>query len=325
MDYKVIGTSSFLGNSGIAYSGEIDFSNLPYNSYGAFFIDGSNDGTNWTNIGSISLGSQPYGGGPYTFVFNSQWQQIRFVIEGMYNYSASASGTATIKVYGVGADEQTVQNAASAAQGAQTAAQAAQSAAQNAQSAAQAAQTASQNALNNTNTIINSYLSTSAGVVQDSSGTVLTAARAAQAAAQNAVTGIQNAQNSLSNLSSKIDANQNALTNQLNSLQTAVTNNFNNLAQYLTPNLKKVSGYNGATATSGSSIRVVLDYSNATDYRYAVDGNWSAWTSLAGYSSTGYITVPLSSPGAHTITVQIRNGNGANAPTDSASMTAFKL
>jgi flagellin-like hook-associated protein FlgL len=209
---------------------------------------------------------------------------------------------------------QTQQYAQQAATNAQQAATAANNTMSYAQQAQQAAINA-QNAANQVNTIVNSTLTTAAGVVQDSSGTVLTAARAAQAAAQNAVTGI-------SNISSKIDANQNALTNQLNNLQNTVTNNFNNLSQFLTPSLKKISGFNGATATSGTSIRLILDYSNATDYRYSIDGGaWSLWNPLTG----NQISVPLGSPGAHTITVQVRNGSSPTCPTDQASLSVFKI
>ncbi|GIM47682.1 hypothetical protein DNHGIG_32310 [Collibacillus ludicampi] len=180
--------------------------------------------------------------------------------------------------------------------------------------AATAAQQAAQQAqasADQVNSIVNSTLTVSAGVVQDSSGTVLTAARAAQQAAQQANTGIQNLSNQMGNLQ--------------NTLNT-VNNSINNIQTLLPPTLKKISGYNGATATSSTLFKVTLDYTNATDYRVAVDGNWSGWNSLSSYQTTGYIPVTLpSSPGMHQITVQIRNGSGSTAPTDQASMSVFKL
>jgi hypothetical protein len=211
------------------------------------------------------------------------------------------------------------QQTLNAANNAATAANNTVSYAQQAQQAAQAAQ----DAANQVNTIVNSTLTTSAGVVQDSSGTVLTAARAAQANAQNAYnaasqadTDIKNAQSSLSN---QLNNLQNSLSNQMNQLQTNITNTVQSA---MPPILFKVYGYNGANATSSTSFKVSLDYTNATDYRYAVDGNWSNWYSLSGYN--GYITVDgLISKAMHQITVEIRNGT--TGQTARGSMTVFKL
>jgi hypothetical protein len=273
----------------------------------AIEVDASNDNSTWTQIQVFSTSGYSL---PATFNFDlgsGLYNYLRVRIEDTNTSGGWVRYSLSCQVYGVVADQQTAQTAANAAQGAQTAAQ-------NAQSAAQAAQTAAQNALNNTNTIINSYLSTNAGVVQDSSGTVLTAARAAQANAQNAYNAANQADADIKNA-------QSALSNQLNNMQ----NTINNIQTLLPPTLKKISGYNGATATSSTTFKVTLDYTNATDYRVAVDGNWSGWSSLSAYQILGYIPVTLPSPGMHQITVQIRNGSGSTAPTDQSSMSVFKL
>jgi hypothetical protein len=175
-----------------------------------------------------------------------------------------------------------------------TALSVAKQASQNALNANTNAQSAYNQAITATNGIntANTTLGASAGVVQDSSGTVLQSAR-------QAVTGITN-------------------------LQTQI----NNIQNYIAPTLTKVSGYNAATATSGTSFNVSLDYSGANEYQVKVDnGSWSGWTSLASHDTNGYFTVSgVSTTGLHTIYVQIRyNGGASLSPVAKGKMTLFKL
>jgi hypothetical protein len=247
----------------------------------------------------------------------------------MYNTPWGTSGYSSVNTGGLSYTEvdQISVNTLTSAQGAQTAAQSAQTAAQAAQSG--------------TNTIVNSYLSTSAGIIQDSSGnTVLSVAKqasqnallsnnqtiytgggadnnksAAQLSkegkdlAQQAVTGITGAQTSLSN--------------QMNGLQSNITN----IQNFMAPPLNKISGYLNTTVTSSSSINLTLDYSQANEYQYRIDnGSWSSWTSLASHDANGYLTVPGLTSGFHTIYIQIRDNNGTVvSPAAKGSITVQKL
>ncbi|HHY67971.1 MAG TPA: hypothetical protein GX517_12405 [Alicyclobacillus sp.] len=195
----------------------------------------------------------------------------------------------------VGADQATAQTAASAAQ------QAAAAANNTVQYAQQAA-----NAANAVNSIVNSTLTVNAGVVQDSSGTVLQAARQANSNAYNAWQSAQSANSKLDNV-----------TNQLNQVQT----NIQNINQYLPPTLNKISGLNGATATSNGSLQVVIDASNATQYSYKLDnGGWSSWMPIADA-----VSIPIPK-GVHTLTVQVANGPvGKPGPAAKASMQVIGL
>lgn len=192
-------------------------------------------------------------------------------------------------MYDFVASEQSVSEARDAAIQARDNTQAAVDAARQAQQAAE-----------EVNTIVNSTLTVNAGVVQDANGTVLSAARAAQQAAQQA--------------NSKLDN----ITNTLNQVQ----NNIQNINQYLPPTLHKISGLNGANATSSGSLRVVIDASNATQYRYKIDsGGWSSWLPF----SDNVVTVPIPR-GVHTLTIQVANGPvGTPGPAASASMQVIGL
>ncbi|WP_041282925.1 hypothetical protein [Desulfofundulus kuznetsovii] len=95
----------------------------------------------------------------------------------------------------------------------------------------------------------------------------------------------------------------------------AITNLQNSMA----PMILKISGYNGATCTTGSTFNVVVQAPGATEFRVKADtGNWSAWTPVSGYATATGIT----GNGAHTIFVEVRNAAGATA---SGQMTMFKL
>jgi len=209
-------------------------------------------------------------------------------------------------------------------------------AAQQAQQAAQQAQQAAQQAASGVNYIQNNILSTSAGVVQDSQGTVLMEARLAKIKADQAVTAIgnvenkvDNIQNKVGNIESQLSDVQNQISSQLSAVQNQLNQVNNNIANAMPPILMKVKGYNGATATKTSSIRLVLEYANANKYRYRLNGgSWSAWQAIP---SDGVVTVSgLTSPGVYTIQIEIRNepaGYAGTAPLPAAtgSFTVYRL
>jgi len=202
----------------------------------------------------------------------------------------------TIQFYSVAADQETVEEARDAAIQARDNTQAAVDAARQAQQAAE-----------EVNTIVNSTLTVSAGVVQDANGTVLTAARAAQMAAQ------ANSQ--------KLDNISNALNQVQNNIQ-QVQQSVQNITQNMPPVLNRISGLNGANATSSGTLQVIVDASNVTQYRYRIDnGGWSAWLPF----SDNVVTVPIPR-GVHTLTIQVANGPvGTPGPAASASMQVIGL
>lgn len=161
------------------------------------------------------------------------------------------------------------------------------------------------------NTIINNTLTVNAGVVQDANGTVLTAARAAQMAAQQANSKLDNISNALNQMESNIQ----------NGIQ-QVQNNIQNIMQNMPPVLNRISGLNGANATSSGTLQVIVDASNVTQYRYRIDnGGWSAWLPF----SDNVVTVPIPR-GVHTLTIQVANGPvGTPGPAASASMQVIGL
>lgn len=234
---------------------------------------------------------------------------------------ARASGQVTIQFYSVAADQETVEEARDAAIQARDNTQAAVDAARSAQTAAQQAQQAAQQAVNGVNYIQNNILSTSAGVVQDNQGTVLMEARLAKIKAMEAASAIANVQNKVDS----IEAAQNQISSQLSAVQNQITNVIN----YLPPSLTRIKGYNGATATRTGSIRLVLECSNANEYRVKLnDGGWSGWQPIPADRT---ITVGgLSVPGMHTIHVEVRNkpaGYDGTSPLPTAygSFTAYRL
>jgi hypothetical protein len=89
------------------------------------------------------------------------------------------------------------------------------------------------------------------------------------------------------------------------------------------PTIQKLAGQNGATCTTTGAFNVVL---TAVDNRAGqlqaqaqVDGGaWTGWYNIPQNS----IPVTLSTAGAHTITVNVKDAAGN---TSSASMTAFRI
>ncbi|WP_027416054.1 hypothetical protein [Aneurinibacillus terranovensis] len=307
------------------------------NYYGttACYIQGW-DGNQWINLISVYPG---LGNSVDTY---TAWRSVTFnFFTPVYKFRFLAISTSSTPcaftftrlsagVYQFGADQATAQTAADAAIQARDAANNtvtyAQQASQNASSAANAA-----------NSIINNYLSTANGVVQDGSGTVLTAARVAQQNAANAYNEAHNARTDIANaqsaLSTKIDSSNSSLQNAINSkidsslssLQTNINNSITSIQNSMPPILNKVSGFNKAEATTGTSFNASIDYSNATEFQYKIDsGSWSAWTSLAQHDANGYFTANgISGPGIHTLYVAIRNS--ATGPVAKGKMTFYKI
>ncbi|WP_406676430.1 hypothetical protein [Moorella sp. ACPs] len=89
------------------------------------------------------------------------------------------------------------------------------------------------------------------------------------------------------------------------------------------PTIQKVAGQNGATCTSTGTFYVVVQ---ATDNRTGqlqaraqVDGGtWTGWYNIPQNA----IPVTLSSTGAHTITVEVKDAAGNSSQ---ATMTAFRV
>lgn len=157
----------------------------------------------------------------------------------------------------------------------------AQNAANAAAQARDAANAASSNAWQAADWLNPASGSTSA--VKDSQGTVLTAARQARDLANQTLIAVNNLQNSMA------------------------------------PVLLKVSGYNGATCTIGTTFNVVVQAPGATEFRVKADtGSWSSWVPVSGYATATGIT----GTGAHTVFVEARNSAGA---VTSGQMTVFKL
>ncbi|MCL6560924.1 MAG: hypothetical protein K6U74_19475 [Firmicutes bacterium] len=91
------------------------------------------------------------------------------------------------------------------------------------------------------------------------------------------------------------------------------------LQNSMAPVLLKVSGYNGATCTTGSTFNVVVQASGATEFRVKADtGSWSSWVPVSGYATATGITGTR----AHTIFVEVKNAAGAIT---TGQMTVFKL
>lgn len=211
----------------------------------------------------------------------------------------------------------------------------------NAAKSAELAANAAKTAAESSNSIINNSLTVAAGVIQDASGTVLSEARLAKAKADLAATNAANAKTSADNAKTAADnaatkagqavtsitTAETNLTTKLNNVESklnTVQTNLTNISTLLPPILSDVTGYNSATATTSTSFKVSLDYSNATEYRYKLDtGAWSAWTSLSTHDTNGYLTIPVSTNGAHTLSIEIQNSS--TSLTAKGKMTFFKL
>ena len=140
---------------------------------------------------------------------------------------------------------------------------------------------------------ISSYGNT-VDAVRDNTGTALSEARSAKLNTQTAVT--------------KLDA-----------LQTSVTNIQNNLGGDSSPPTVKIKTVSGAMATSGGTIRAVLDISDNTDtvFTYSYDGGV-----YVPVSADNIINIPLNSIGPNLIQVWVKDQAGN---TGKASITIRRL
>ncbi|MCL6479959.1 MAG: hypothetical protein K6T65_16450 [Peptococcaceae bacterium] len=105
------------------------------------------------------------------------------------------------------------------------------------------------------------------------------------------------------------EARDNAATanTKLDTIQTSITNIQNNLGADVTPPVVKIRTVSGALATSGSSIRAVLDISDnaGSDFTYSLDG-----TSYTPVPADGKVFLPLGSPGPNVVTVWVKDQAG---------------
>jgi hypothetical protein len=296
----------------------------------------SNDDVNWSRVAqwsspTLTTWNYNLGGGMY--------QHIKLVatVDNCYTYN-SMNGYLNQSIYSVIADQQTAQAAADNAYAANQAAQAAVSYAQNASTQASNASSYASQALNWLNGTWCGYnlgtVGQNATNAMNNSATAnnyLTNGSYGLNAINTNVTNIQSGVNSLQTSTNNIQTGVNNLQTTANNIQTSVSNiqtSVNNITSVMPPTLNKVTGYNGATATSSTSFNVSLDYTNADEYSYKIDsGAWSTWSSLSGHDSLGYLTVQgFSGTGMHTVYIQIRNNvSGQISPVAKGKVVVFKL
>lgn len=165
--------------------------------------------------------------------------------------------------------------ATDAANNAYSAANAAAASAATAATAANSAATNALNAYTDANYIRNTMLSTDGGIVQDANGTVLGEARQAN---------------------TKLDV-----------LQTTVTNIQNNLGGDTTPPVPVLKTVSGANATTGDSIRAVLDISDNVSSQFTYSLDEIVYNPVPGDK---IITLPITQPGANVISVWVKDESG---------------
>ncbi|OIQ08710.1 hypothetical protein MOOR_16290 [Moorella thermoacetica] len=197
---------------------------------------------------------------------------------------------------------------------------------------ANAAAINAQNAYNAANTA-----ATNAQNAYNAANTAASAAQVAQSAANTAATNAQNAYNAANNAYNAASTAATNAQNAYNAANTAANQTIYNgqsaaywayqAAQGGTdttpPTIQKVAGQNGATCTSTGTFYVVVQ---ATDNR---TGQLQARAQVDGGTWTGWYNVPqnaipvtLSSVGAHTITVEVKDAAGNSSQ---ATMTAFRV
>ncbi|WXJ84375.1 hypothetical protein MTBGP_11660 [Moorella thermoacetica] len=164
---------------------------------------------------------------------------------------------------------------------------------------------------------------TNAQNAYNAANTAASAAQSAQSAANSANTNAQNAYNAAN--AAKASADQ-AAANTTYSGQSAAYWAYlaaQGGTDTAPPTIQKVAGQNGATCTSTGTFYVVVQ---ATDNRAGqlqahaqVDGGvWTGWYNIPQNA----IPVSLSSVGAHTITVEVKDAAGNSSQ---ATMTAFRV
>ena len=255
--------------------GEHDFGKIPY-----FYLNYTvpDDGSTWQVAGSVQIMSYDlYGGYIQTFS-----KSINSTVTTTGTFTGYSLKTATDAA---NAANLTAGQAKSSADLAKTYSELANTAAGNAKTSAD---TASARALNAYNAVSNTNGNTITAV-RDDSGTVLSEARQAK-------TNSQNAYNEAYSASTKID-----------NLNTAVTNIANNIGVDKTPPSITVKTVSGAMATSGSSIRAVLDItdSGSTTFTYSLNN-----LTYSPVPADKIITLPVSSPGTNVISVWVKDSDG---------------
>lgn len=241
----------------------------------------------------------------FDFIYNENYSVIHVDIVVTYwaewgtntlNYG-SVTGTAQCYKGIYNMDESDIATILSNTQSAKNAANAAQALADSANANAI---NANANATNAYNAVSNSNGNTITAV-RDAGGTVLSEARQAK-------TNSLNAYNTAQTVNNKIDT-----------LSTAVTNIQNSLGADTAPPEVKIRTASGALATSGNSIRVVVDASDniSTTFSYSLDG-----TFFQPLPADGVINLPLHTSGSNLITVWVKDEAGN---TGRGSITIRKL
>lgn len=157
---------------------------------------------------------------------------------------------------------------------------------------------------------------------------------AATTASTNASTAATNAQNAYNAATTAATSASSAATNALNAYNNTIydgesaaywaylaANNIN--VDDTPPVIQKLSGANGATCTTKSSFSVVVNASDnkpgQLQARAKVDsGSFGSWVNIPQSA----ISVTLSTSGAHTITVEVKDAAGN---VSSATMIAFRI
>lgn len=97
-------------------------------------------------------------------------------------------------------------------------------------------------------------------------------------------------------------------------------NDVNLIKSSIVPEIQEIKGYLNATCTTGSTFKVVVNTSNADEFRVKADtGSWSSWVPVSSYATATGIT----GTGVHTISVEVRNS--ALGTTAAGQMTMFKV
>ncbi|MCL4440496.1 MAG: hypothetical protein M1609_07880, partial [Firmicutes bacterium] len=139
--------------------------------------------------------------------------------------------------------------------------------------------------------------------VRDAGGTVLSEARQAKANSQTASTNAQNAFNEAVNINSKVDT----LQSTINGINTTITNISNNVSADTTPPLINLTTVTGAVATSGNTMRVVVDVADNISrvFTYSTDG-----TTYYPLPADKIITCSARAPGINLLPVWVRDEAG---------------
>jgi hypothetical protein len=139
--------------------------------------------------------------------------------------------------------------------------------------------------------------------VRDAGGTVLAEARQSKINALNAY----NQAVSIDSKVSALDTAAGNISSRIDSLQTSVTNIQNNIGADTSPPVVRLRTVSGALATSGGSIRAVLEISDnvSSTFTYSLDG-----ISFQAMPADMIITLPVTDPGVNVIVVRVKDEAG---------------